>query len=535
MTHMAESVGSLRSVKGLSRFVSSMTISKGLLVCFAVGFVVRLVPELLALSSPIGFDTVYYASAIKNGVVWPNWSLFFTSTWLLYAVALPIHQVLTVDPFLLLKVLAPAFFGLNVAGIFWFAKKALRWDSRLSLLAGGFFALQLASLRISWDLLRNTLGMAILLFALPFFITLSSRREVMSFVLLSVLAVFAHEYAAVTLFAVVLGFVLWHFVKEKRVDIRRLTVALPALAIFLVGLGLRFFPLSYAVGGNVVSAGDVSHSSAGGLFFMVNYLSVRDSVQYYPAYWNLALNVVVLFSLLYLPYLFLVWKGYFDNIVLKSWTILLLIGSFSCLVVPFFAVDLWGRWMFMLVYPFSFFAANGISNLLKKSGNRVDLELGAGKVSRKVKGMLLLTVLLCGIYAASPLLMNTVNAGTFSVPNVSVYFSFSPTVPYRDVSDVVLTMNWLDDNMSNDSCVLLHNAFLSWGEFCFDKPHGIIYFVNSVDSAVGVAFAHGYSRVYFVWWAENIGWYGITVPDYFTQVQSFGRMAVFEYSVGSGN
>jgi hypothetical protein len=358
MTHMAESVGSLRSVKGLDHFVSGMTISKGLLVCFAVGFVARLIPELLALSSPIGFDTVYYASAIKNGVVWPNWSLFFTSTWLLYAVALPIHQVLSVDPFLLLKVLAPAFFGLNVAGIFWFAKKALLWDSRLSLLAGGFFAFQLASLRISWDLLRNTLGMAILLFALPFFVTLSSRREVMAFVFLSVLAVFAHEYAAVTLFAVVLGFVLWHFVKEKKVDMRHLMAALPALAIFLVGLGLRFFPLSYGVEGNVVSAGDVSHSSAGGLFFMVNYLSVRDSVQYYPAYWNLALNVVILFSLLYLPYLFLVWKGYFDNIVLKSWTVLLLIGSFSCLVMPFFAVDLWSRWMFILVYPFSFFAAN---------------------------------------------------------------------------------------------------------------------------------------------------------------------------------
>ena len=155
---------SLRS-SSLSSFRGfRLTDSRLLLACLGIGFVVRLVPELLAFPFPIGSDTVYYAFVMKSGVVWAHWSQFFTSSWLLNALIVPAYGVLQGDPFLLLKVVAPLLFGLNVAGVYWFSRKALGWSWRMGLVAGIFFALQLASLRISWDLLRNTLGLGVLLF-----------------------------------------------------------------------------------------------------------------------------------------------------------------------------------------------------------------------------------------------------------------------------------------------------------------------------------------------------------------------------------
>jgi hypothetical protein len=222
------------SLDGLSARFAAFSLAKALGVVFLAGFLVRLVPELLAFTAPIGFDTVYYAVVMKSGVVWANWSSFFTSTWLLHAFTVPIYSVSQVDPFLLLKVVAPALYGLNVAGVYWVGRKMLGWDVKLCLAAAGLFAFQLAALRISWDLLRNTLGMGLLLFALPFIGKIGAKRDFAVFALLSLLVVFAHEYAGVALVAIVLGVVGWRFARRNfgRAEGLAVLAVLPALAVF---------------------------------------------------------------------------------------------------------------------------------------------------------------------------------------------------------------------------------------------------------------------------------------------------------------
>ena len=498
---------------------------------FVLGFVVRLIPEVLAFPDPIGFDTIYYAAAMTHGVIWPHWSTFFTTTWLFNAITVPLYSVSNIDPFLLLKVLAPALFGLNVAGIYWFSRKTLGWNTRISLLSMGFFALQLASLRISWDLLRNTLGLGLLLFTLPFIYRLDSKRGLACFVLLSLLTVFAHEYAAVTLFVVVFSLVVLRLVKGRAgADFKRLVVAFsPALAVFLVGFYFRFFPIRYAVTSAVIGSGDSVSGSVGKLFFLVNYLSVKSAVDFYASYFDLVFSVTVLFSLLYLSYLFLVWKGFFRNEILDVWTGLLLVGSFSCLIVPFFALELWHRWMFMLAYPFTFYAVSGLAKLFRRrdGGNF----LSSVRFSRGLAvGAVLLTIVLAGVYLATPVLMNTVNVGIFSVYPAYKYFSSSPTVPYSDVANVIQAVKWLDGSMNGNSCVILYHAFLQWGSLYLNKSHVIVHFDYDVDMALKAALEHGFSSVYFVWWNHDIGWYGVTVPNYFARIEDFGRISVFEFS-----
>jgi hypothetical protein len=438
----------------------------------------------------------------------------------------PIHSLTGVDPFLLLNIVAPLLYGLNVAGVYWVGRKMLNWNSKTSLLAGCFFAVQLASLRISWDLFRNTLGMGLLLFTLPLVGKMKSKWEFGLFAILSFLVVVAHEYSAVALLAIVSGLALWNLIKKKqsRVDLTNVSGVLPALSVFLVGLFLRINPVKNAVTTNVIGTpNDVS----GRFFFFANYLNVKDAVFHYPAYWNLAVDVFALFALLYLPYLLLVRKGFFRNSVLDAWTGLLLVGAFGCLLSPFLALDFWDRWMFMLVYPFTFYAVNGLAWLFRNFDGGSLESVRAGLSSKKAKAMIALTVLLGSAYLATPVLMSTVNIGVFSISPASAHFSSAPTVPYQDVDGVAEAMAWLNENMNSTSCVVLYHAFLPWGQYYLDKTNAVVRFVNDVGLATETAFSHGFRHVFFVWWNQNIGWYGMTVPDYFIELKDFGRISVY--------
>jgi hypothetical protein len=513
------------SLESLVARFSGFSVYKALGVVFLAGFLVRLVPELLAGSAPIGFDTVDYAVVLKNGVIWTHWSSFFTSTWLLYAFTVPLYNVSLVDPFLLLKVVAPALYGLNVAGVYWVGRKMLGWDVKLCLVAAGLFVFQLASLRISWDLLRNTLGMGLLLFALPLIGKVGSRRNFVVFALLSMFAVFAHEYAGVALVAIIFGVTGWRALRRSfgRAEGLTLAAALPALAVFFTGLFLRVYPIRYATQFNALSTGE---ASVGHFKFFANYLAVNDQVFHYPTYVDLLVDVSLLFAVLYLSYLFLVWKGFFSNGVLNSWTGLLLLGSFGCLVWPFFAVDLWSRWMFMLVYPFTFYAVNGLSRLFRGSNGRKVVMTRWMK--RAVFGMIGVTVVLGCVYLATPVLMNTVQVGVYALPNVSAHFSSAPTVPYQDVEGVVQAVFWLDTNMGENSCAIVNHVFDPWGRLYLDKSHVTVQFWNDAGLALDAALEHGFSSVYFIWWNTDIGWFNVTIPTQFTCLRDFDRISIYE-------
>jgi len=287
---------------------------------------------------------------------------------------------------------------------------------------------------------------------------------------------------------------------------------------------LRFFPAKFdAPVSNVLSTGE---GSIGRFMFMVNYLAVNDAVYSYPSYWSLFYEVALLFAFLYLPYLFLVWKGYFRNNVLNLWLGLLLVGAFGCLVLPFFALDLWGRWMFMLVYPFTFYVVYGLFRLLRSSDIRGS-SLGRGSRCVALGGLVVLFSLGFG-YLVIPVLANTDNMGVI-LTDVSLHFASTPTVPYEDVNGVTQAMMWLNVNMDNDSFVVLHHALLPWGQLYLDETHVMVEFWQDTDEAVDLGLSHGFSRTFFVWWNEPISWYSVSHPERFVNVQDFGRISVYAH------
>jgi hypothetical protein len=404
---------------------------------------------------------------------------------------------------------------------------------KMGLVAGVFFSLQLASLRISWDLLRNILGLGILLFAFAAMKSVGSWKGLAAFSALSLLTVFAHEYAIVILLTVVIGSSIWDHVAKRGLNREaKLTILgiVPASSVFIVGLFLRFFPIHFvaAATSQVLSAHDTVSGASGKLFFMVNYLSIKDSVDSYSTYFSLALSVGFLFAVLYVPYIYSVVKGFFKNHTLSLWTGLLLVGAFSCLVVPFFALQYWHRWMFMLVYPFTFYAVYGLSKILPRA-SRVKVFSRSWFRNTRGVGMVTLTILLGTLYLATPVLSVYANTSLPTISQTSHYFSIGPNVPIEDVGGTVQAIEWLNTTMGANSCVILHSTFLFWGELYLRGDQSIVTFSVDPNQALQTALAHNFSQVYFVWWTASIGWYSVNVPTGFATVQSFDRMSVFVY------
>jgi len=514
----------------------NISFAQGFLFAFVLGFVVRLIPEILSYPYPIGFDTIYYAWRVKSGVVWYHWTSVFSSWWLLFAFLIPLQKVSQTDPFLLLKLTAPVLFGLNACGVYYFAVKALSWTTKKGLFAALFFSFQMAALGISWHFYRNMLGLGVLLFALPWIKNgVKNMKEFLAFVLLSMLVVLGHEYGSVVLFVVVLGVVLSGFLKgAKKGALKVLMSAFPALALFLASVYFMVFPVPYVIETNVIRVYQPAGHYQGLFFFFTNYLTVFDSVQYYPTYLDLASNVFSLFALLYIVVLPLVLVGFFRDGVLDSWTALLFIGAFGALIMPFFALNLWNRWMLMLVYPFTFYAANGVVKVVRSGGKSVGPAfrwLVWMKLSKRfVKLILVLSFSLGLVFMATPLFYG--RAGVFGLPTTVSYVPStmqSNSLPLVDVDDTIKVMRWLDVQMGGESVLLAQDAFFWWARLYLDGSHTIVYFKNDVKGAIDVAMERGFSGLYFVWWNENIGWYGLSLPSGFVSVYTSGRISAFEY------
>lgn len=489
--------------------------NRALLLSFVFGFVVRLIPEVLSFPYPIGFDPIWYAWRIRSGVVWYHWSQAF-STWLLYGILVPLYNVTQVNLFGLLKLVAPLLFGFNACGVYYFARKALNWTVKTALFASVFFSLQAAALFLSANFYRNMLGLGVLLFTLPLLKDdLKSTKRFMVLVSLSMLVVLSHEIASVILFAVVLGFLVTKFLKRIDVNVPKLLLAIcPALVLFLVSFYFIVFPMYYQVDTNAICLSEPSGNYQGVLFFFRNYLVVHGTVSQQAVYLDLASQVFSFFAALYILILPFVFVGFFRDTVLDSWTALLLIGSFGALVVPVFALSIWSRWMLILIYPFTFYAVNGIVRVLRQSRSCVDSALHRSRWARlRITAVTLIIIfsILCGLVYTAMVLPAQVSV-----------------VPLSDFDDAAKAMRWLDSQMDGGSALLTHFAFFWWSRLYLES-HTRIYFRDNIEGALSLALLDGFDSVYFLWWNTRIDWFNVTVPAGFTDVFDSGRISVFKY------
>jgi hypothetical protein len=489
-----------------------------LCLSFVFGFVIRFAPEILTSPYPIGFDPIWYAWRIKSGIVWYHWSQVF-STWLLYGILVPLYGATQASIFSLLKVVAAVLFGFNACGMCYFANKGLGWSTRKSLVASVFFTLQAASLFISANLYRNMLGLGILLFALPLIRDeLRSKKQLLALALLSMLVVLGHEVASIILFATVFGFVVTRLLARRGlVMMRRLIAVVPAFAFLVMSFFFMVSPPLYQMDANGLVLKEPNGNYQGALIFFSNYLNVNEAANQYAVYSDLVSQILSSFGLLYILMLPLVLVGIFRDVLLDSWAILALIGSFGAVVLPVFAPSIWSRWMLMLVFPFTFYAVNGIEKILQLCNHDVGPNVRLvkwGNLQKKAVTLAVMISILAGL--------------VFAVQAMPAQIS---VVPLADFADTVKAVNWVDSQMDRNSVLLAHFAFNWWSSLYLDEGHMRISFKDDADGALSLALQRGFSDIYLIWWKGELSCFTLTVPSGFSPVFSSGRICVLKFGV----
>src|ERR1035437_5758011 len=209
-------------------------------LAFVVPLLLRTVPEVLMGPYVVGFDTMGHY--VPTTLLWLRGDVSFLSfigtAPLFYSIVISLVS-LGGSLVWVLKVVSVAFEGFLGLSIYGYAQKGLGWSSKQSVATALLGTLYFVALRVSWDSLRNMLGLVfffvvLMLFSLGEREGYSKKRYVL--LSLSMMAVvLSHQLVTVIMlgvFAFTIGYKLLR--RQKTQAIRLVLVYLPAALLFLV-------------------------------------------------------------------------------------------------------------------------------------------------------------------------------------------------------------------------------------------------------------------------------------------------------------
>jgi len=453
---------------------------------FAVGLVLRGTPELLVTLYPVGYETItYYAPAMMSFHSKSLADVFvetFRAGPLFYVLMWLASMVSGAHSFLLLKVTGPVLYGCLAVVFFVFLRVGLRLEWKMAFLATLLLVFQPVALRVSWDRFRTVLGLVFL------FVTLialkgSSRFRWLLVAVFGVLTVLSREYVAVVLFAAVLGYAIL----ERKDRIMSLVTLAPAVTIFTV--------MSYPA------------------WLWWNYVSPDNPFAIGSYSWVLQ-DVFSIFALCYLPLLIFVVRGFWRDRLLDPVVGWLLLGSFSVVVIPWFAVPGYQRWLMLLVFPFTVYAVKGFERFRLFGERRM-----------RILKVTILVFMVIGVGYST---------GAFSyvgmLPNSYVAVNLvQSSIAWDQVDDVKGVLRWLDENAETNSCVLTEERFYGWTLIYLNRANNdvevIAYVANSLPQpALEKALGNGFRWIYLVWYTDSD-------LENFDTLYSENRVSIFRYEL----
>jgi len=495
-----------------------------LLAAFLIPLFVRSIPEALAWPYPLGLDTLNMVPIIQSGSVFSGGVLsFFHSTNMFYFFSTSLYGF-SGNIVFVLDFFGPVLLAILCGMMFIYSRKALQWANWKSLLVSVLVATYFVSLRDSWDLYRQMLGLIFLMAALIALVSFRSPRKYYVAGAFMVLTVLSHELVTVILFFIILVEVARLLIKKSlRESGYLLGSAVLAGSVFLfqrVSLSTTSFG-SFGVPGSYVASG----ASVSLALFMAGLL-----VYCYVLILPLVLAGLVGFKVSQMHY----------------WA-LLCIGIILLLMVnPNFPLYFWNRWVYLLVYPLLFFTVHGLDNLWRFWSNHKSMvRRWAPKVFAVAYVIVLLT--LSGFYlGAAP------EKQVFFFSSANPYLSFIPssmlqnTLSISDNPKLVNCFKWINSNSSANSVLVVHYALVDLadiyvkgrivvpvyqGPLMWDYLQNENALVAGMVDASQTALNDGNSSAYTIWWASGQGWYGIpSLPTEFKPVFQSGDMAVYLYN-----
>lgn len=488
---------------------------------FLIPLFVRSIPEVLSWPYPIGFDTVIYIKIILGG--WSVTSLgavgFLHGTNLFYVLSSLLYS-LTGNAIVLMKVLGPVMLGILCILMYSYARRGLSWGNWKALLVAVLVGTYFVSLRNSWDMYRQTLGLIFLMASLITLKSMRSPRKYYAATAFMALTILSHELAAVVLFFFLLlegARLLWGK-SFKEFAWLGASAVLPA-ALFL------FQRLSLSTDTFGVPFGSVASNASASLA-----LYMGGSLVYCYA--------------LIVPFVLVGLIGLKDLFV-RAWSLLGLGIVLLLMVNPTLPFYLWFRWVLLLVYPLLFFAAQGLESLWRFS-QRFKFRF------RRLLPKLVVVIYLLSLFSLSGYFMASSPEQAFPYfYQYNAYLSVIPSsmqqnsISIQDTSSLVKCFEWINQNTTSDSVIVAHDAFYYLTSI-YVHNRNIVYFktdtsmwsntpngtitANRIVSAAQEASATGHA-VYSFWWTNGVGWYDLpSLPPQFVAVFQSGRIAVYEYN-----
>jgi len=471
---------------------------------FLLFSLLRAVPEALVPKYPVGYDTVvYYAPEILHLHAVEPLELLSKAP-LFYLLMWAVRQAINVDVYLLLKFVGPTLYGMMAASFLLFLRRGLGWGEKRGLLATFLCFTQPVTLRISWDLFRNELGM-FFFFALLAVVLSKSEHKTALAGLLAALTVLTHEFASILVFIAV----PWIALRMGGEDGRRMLLALaPASILFLY----QVVPL--------ITASTFTHPPENPRVIrmveeplLTNYLS---SPMFSGVYLRLVEAVAKLTAYCYLPLLPLAAIGFQRHPSVDPMTGWLCFASYAVLLLPTaYPFYTYYRWLILLTFPISIYAANGLSKMVKRWRLR-----GAA-----LAAVILLLSLLSGLGYASGMgtYMRDPVVNSYLPPHLATS-SMDPS----QIDDCIECLRWLNSHAGENSVLLVEERFRGWALVYLSEEIFIAWYPahHSVENTPINSLSENFSHVYLMW-------YSVGGPADFRLMYMSGDIAVYQY-LGSG-
>ncbi len=485
----------LRKLVGSYRFA---------LAAFLVPVFIRSIPEILVGPYPIGWDTI--AFYVPNTLDWATgktpWLAMLGTAPLMYMISVATYSMTRVNPVWIFKTMGPILYGSMIWALFRFLRIGLKWPERQALGGALLTSLYFVTLRISWDLYRNTLGLTFILLGLPALGNLETRRNQALLSGLLVLAVASDQLTSVLALGLVGARALGELARGTRAKFARITIA------GLPGVGL-FFSILYAN-------------------FLVSGQAPIQQQPPTPGLDTLALSVGFLgYAFLVILPLAVIGFGRTWNAELRIWWMFCLALSLTALL-PFFGfIAASYRWTLLMTIPFCVYATDGVTHLARirpPIDNLAKLPLG-----RVIPIFSIILIILSSLYIAVP--------AQQAMAFYSVFPSLLPTsmvqnsVSMADMPNLRAMLDWVAANSGPNTALITHQAIYGWARAYLPVTTHIVNYAYSTPlDGVMMARSVGYTSILMIWWVNGSGWHGQPdVPSGFVPLIQAGSIALYTY------
>jgi hypothetical protein len=360
------------------------------------------------------------------------------------------------------------------------------------------------TLRISWDLYRNMLGLTFILLSLPLLEDWKAPRKQALLSTLTVLAVASDQLTGAIALALIGARALTGLAKHQQDEFAGMAkVVLPGALLFVstVYTGLIVPGIGVVQAQVPVPTIDSATSSVGFLAYA------------------------------YLPLVPLILLGIrkVRKPDLRNWS------TFCATIVAMAMLPFFGpivasyRWALLLDIPLCIYATAGLSKLMGATLPSISWVNGLHRRILPIFSTILIVSAV--LYIAVPAQQAVAYYTAF--PGMLPTSMVQNTVPMSDAGNLNQLLDNAASRMGPGTVLITHRAIYGWARAYLPslEDRVINYEYNGPLTGVEMARSEGYSSMLMIWWINGTGWHNQPyIPSGFGRVLQYGDLALYEYS-----